>query len=82
MIGEIVGVLFLGFAIANLVMAALVDVIGLRRVHIFSLLLHLAGTATIVCARPEADSAFMLLWIGSLMQGLAWGSIEAALNPL
>ncbi|WJD60702.1 MFS transporter [Pseudomonas kurunegalensis] len=82
MIGEVLGVLFLGFAIANMVMSGLVDVLGLRRVHVLSLLLHVAGTATVICARPDADNAFMLLWAGSLMQGLAWGSIEAALNPL
>jgi MFS family permease len=82
MIGEILGVLFLGFAIANLVMSPFVDAIGLRRVHILSLLLYLAGTATIVMAEPGTDQAYMLLWGGSLLQGLAWGSIEAVLNPL
>lgn len=82
MIGEILGVLFLGFAIANLVMSPFVDAIGLRRVHILSLLVYLAGTAAIVTAVPGTDQAYMLLWGGSLLQGLAWGSIEAVLNPL
>ncbi|NBA97576.1 sugar MFS transporter [Pseudomonas sp. R5(2019)] len=82
MIGEVLGVLFLGFAIANLVMSPFVDAIGLRRVHILSLLLYLVGTATIVTAVPGTDQAYLLLWGGSLLQGLAWGSIEAVLNPL
>lgn len=82
MIGEILGVLFLGFAIANFVMSALVDAIGLRRTHVLSVLLYLIGTVTIIAANPGADNAYWLLWGGSLLQGLAWGSIEAALNPL
>lgn len=82
MIGEVLGVLFLGFAIANFVMAPLVDAIGLRRTHVLSVLLYLAGTLTLVSATPESAWAWQLLWGGSLLQGLAWGSIEAALNPL
>ncbi|MCR8717711.1 MFS transporter [Pseudomonas syringae] len=82
MIGEVLGVLFLGFAIANFVMSALVDSIGLRRTHILSVLLYLLGTLTLVSATPESQYAYQLLWGGSLLQGLAWGSIEAALNPL
>jgi MFS family permease len=82
MIGEVLGVLFLGFAIANFCMAPLVDAIGLRRTHVLSILLYLGGTATLVSASAESAWAYQLLWGGSLIQGLAWGSIEAALNPL
>ncbi|WP_419710529.1 MFS transporter [Pseudomonas sp. NFX224] len=82
MIGEVLGVLFLGFAIANFVMSALVDSIGLRRTHVLSVVLYLLGTLTLVSAAPGSDYAYQLLWGGSLLQGLAWGSIEAALNPL
>ncbi|NWB95731.1 MFS transporter [Pseudomonas gingeri] len=82
MIGEVLGVLFLGFAIANFVMSALVDSIGLRRTHVLSVILYLLGTLTLVSATPGSEHAYQLLWGGSLLQGLAWGSIEAALNPL
>lgn len=82
MIGEVLGVLFLGFAIANFIMSALVDSIGLRRTHAISVILYLLGTLTLVSATPESEYAYQLLWGGSLIQGLAWGSIEAALNPL
>ncbi|WP_321893840.1 MFS transporter [Paraburkholderia tropica] len=81
-IGEILGVLFLGFAIANFVMAAFVDVIGMKRLHALSLVAYLVGTAVICIARPGSASAYWLLWGGSLLQGLAWGSIESVLNPL
>lgn len=82
MIGEILGVLFLGFAIANLVVCSFVDVIGSRRLHIFSLILFASGALTMMLAKPGTDNAFMFLWAGSLMQGFAWGAIEAVLNPL
>jgi len=81
-IGQVLGALFLGFAISNFVMAALVDAIGLRRSHILSLLAYLAGTVAVVCAIPGSDYLWLLLFGGSLLQGFAWGSIEAVLNPL
>jgi MFS family permease len=81
-IGQVLGALFLGFAIANFLMAPLVDVIGMRRVHVLSIIAYLVGTAIICLARPGTQIAFYLLWGGSLIQGLAWGSIESALNPL
>lgn len=81
-IGEILGVLFLGFAIANFVMAPFVDAFGQRRVHVISLLLFLGGTLVMLLAEPNSESAYLLLWGGSLLQGFAWGSIEAVLNPL
>jgi len=82
MIGEVLGALFLGFAISNFAMAPLVDGIGLRRTHILSVLLYLGGTFSLLLATPESSYAYYLLWGGSLLQGLAWGSIEAVLNPL
>ncbi|CAD6560153.1 MFS transporter [Paraburkholderia sabiae] len=81
-IGEILGVLFLGFAIANFVMSPFVDALGMRRVHIAGILVFLAGTALLCVARPTAESAYALLWGGSLLQGLAWGALESVLNPL
>jgi MFS family permease len=81
-IGEILGVLFLGFAIANFVVAPFVDALGLRRVHVLGILTFLAGTAIICIATPRTGSAYALLWWGSLLQGLAWGALESVLNPL
>ncbi|MFP3179333.1 MAG: MFS transporter [Paraburkholderia sp.] len=81
-IGEILGVLFLGFAIANFVMAPFIDAIGMRRVHVLGVFAFLAGTATICLAHPGAEYAYALLWGGSLLQGLAWGTLESVLNPL
>jgi len=81
-IGQVLGALFLGFAISNFVMAALVDAIGLRRSHVLSLLTYLLGTLAFVCAVPGSEYVWLLLFGGSLLQGFAWGSIEAALNPL
>jgi len=82
MIGEVLGALFLGFAISNFLMAPLVDGIGLRRTHVISVLCYLGGTLSLLLATPESSYAYHLLWGGSLLQGLAWGSIEAVLNPL
>ncbi|MGB8419983.1 MFS transporter [Paraburkholderia sp.] len=81
-IGEILGVLFLGFAIANFVMAPFVDAVGMRRLHVLGVFGFLAGTATICLAQPGAPYAYSLLWAGSLLQGLAWGALESVLNPL
>jgi len=82
MIGQVLGALFLGFAISNCVMAALVDAIGLRRAHVLSLLAYLTGMVAFVCAVPGAEHRWLLLFGGSLVQGFAWGSIEAVLAPL
>lgn len=82
MIGEILGVIYLGFAISNLLMAPFIDLLGIRKVHIASIVLFAGGTLLIANAQPYHDNAYMLLWGGSLIQGIAWGWIEAALNPL
>jgi MFS family permease len=81
-IGEILGVLFLGFAIANFVMAPFVDAIGMRRVHLIGILMFLAGTGVVCLAKPGSGSAYTLLWVGSLLQGFAWGALESVLNSL
>jgi len=82
MIGQVLGALFLGFAISNCIMAALVDAIGLRRSHVLSVLAYLAGMLGFVCAVPGSEYTWLFLFGGSLLQGFAWGSIEAVLAPL
>ncbi|KVD46801.1 hypothetical protein WS61_09895 [Burkholderia sp. ABCPW 11] len=81
-IGEILGVLFLGFAIANFVMSPFVDAIGMRRLHFVGVCTYLVGTVLVCFAQPGTQHAYALLWAGSLMQGLAWGALESVLNPL
>ena len=81
---------FWAFTIAIFISGNLVDVIGMRRLHILSALGFIAGVALIVLApRPTAPVVSLfdhtgttLLYAGFFMLGISHGLVEGVINPL
>lgn len=81
---------FWAFTIAIFIGGTLVDVIGMRTLHIMSALGFIGGVSLVILApRPDAPVASlfdhtgtMLLWAGFFMFGLAHGLVEGVINPL
>lgn len=84
MVGEALGMTFLGFALTLLIGSALLDLIGIRRMLLLSALCNGLGSTAVLLAShltPSAGSYYLIL-AGLLATGLGWGTIEAAINPL
>jgi fucose permease len=81
---------FWAFTMAIVVSGNLVDVIGLRRLHILSALGFIAGVALVIFApHPTGPVASLfdhlgttLLYVGFFMLGLSHGLVEGVINPL
>lgn len=81
---------FWAFTIAIFIGGTLVDVVGMRTLHIMSALGFIGGVGLVILApRPDAPVASlfdhtgtMLLWAGFFMFGLAHGLVEGVINPL
>ena len=89
-IGLIWGPAFWGFTVAIFLSGALVDVLGMRVLHILSSLGYIAGVAIVLVApKPSGpvDSIFsntgtLMLYVGFLAMGLSQGLVEGVINPL
>nr|WP_199915622.1 MFS transporter [Saccharobesus litoralis] len=92
--GEIWGPAFLGFTIAIFFCGALIDKLGMKRMHVLSAVGFIAGTLMILFA-PQPDMAdgttvsgifsttgTTMLYGGFLLMGLAQGTVEGVINPL
>jgi MFS family permease len=81
---------FWAFTIAILVSGALVDVVGMRVLHILSAVGYLAGVALVLLAPyPTAPVASIfdttgttMLYVGFFTMGLSQGLVEGVINPL
>jgi MFS family permease len=81
---------FWAFTIAIFISGALVDMVGLRSLHILSALGYFLGVGVVLAApHPSApvDAIFShtgttLLYIGFLIMGLSQGLVEGVINPL
>ena len=81
---------FWAFTIAIFISGNLVDIIGMRRLHILSAIGFIAGVALIVLApHPTAPVVSLfdhtgttLLYAGFFMLGLSHGLVEGVINPL
>jgi len=81
---------FWAFTIAIFVSGALVDVIGMRALHILSAVGYLVGVALVVVAPyPSAPVASIfdttgttMLYAGFFTMGLSQGLVEGVINPL
>jgi MFS family permease len=76
-VGLIDGTAFWGFTLAVIVGGPLCDALGMHRILGFAFAGHLAGILLTMLAWN-----FTSLYIGTLLFGLANGSVEAACNPL
>lgn len=76
-IGWVAGTAFWGFTLAMMIGGPLCDIIGMRRILMVAFVGHLAGILTTIFAQ-----GFWSLFTGTLLIGIANGSVEAACNPL
>ena len=84
MAAEVLAATFIGFALTLLFGAALVDLIGMRRMLLFAAFGYFFGSAMVVAASLMSPSvaAYWVIYVGLLLTGLGWGAVEAATNPL
>ncbi|NCF32399.1 MAG: MFS transporter [Proteobacteria bacterium] len=84
MAAEVLAATFIGFALTLLFGAALVDLVGMRRMLLFAAFGYFFGSAMVVAASLMSPSmaAYWLIYAGLLLTGLGWGAVEAATNPL
>jgi fucose permease len=81
---------FWAFTMAIFVSGSLIDVVGMRRLHVLSAVGFITGVALIGLApRPDAPVASLfdhpgtvMLYAGFLMFGVSHGLVEGVINPL
>jgi len=76
-IGWVTGTAFWGFTLAMVFGGPLCDVIGLKKISMIAFVGHIASILITVFAWD-----FKSLYVGTLLFGIANGSVEAACNPL
>jgi hypothetical protein len=83
MIGEILGIIFLGFSVTLFAVSPFMDVIGMGRAITAAATLIIVGNAILVFADviTSGENIYWALWGGMLLKGIAWGFVEAAINP-
>ncbi len=84
MIGAVLGVAFLGFALAIAIGSPLLDSIGMGRVLGIASCCFLVGTTTVLFAEKLATAMpiYRVIWLGMALSGVAWGLVETSINPL
>jgi len=84
MIGAILGIPFLGFALTIAIGSPLLDVIGMGLLLPLAGILLAVGTLIMVFAASLATGpgVYTALWSGALVVGIGWGLVETVINPL
>ena len=84
LIAAALGYSFLGFAISLLVISPLLDLFGAKRVILFAAACYIVGPLLILFSPNGGDfgTVYMLLAIGMVVSGVAWGATEASINPV
>jgi MFS family permease len=84
MIGQALGVAFLGYALTIAIGSPLLDVLGMQRLLPLSSLCFIAGTLIVMFAGSIAHGpeVYWVIWGGCLVMGLGWGLTETVINPL
>jgi fucose permease len=80
MIGSVLGVPFLGYAITIAVGSSLLDVIGMGILLPMSGVLFIFGTLIILFA--GGPHVYAVMWTGAVVTGIGWGLVETVINPL
>ena len=81
MLGSVLGISFLGFAVTIAIGSLLLDVLGMGRMLLLASLCFLGGTGLILTT-PQSAGAYDWLYFGCLISGVAWGLVETVINPL
>ncbi len=84
MIGNVLGVPFLGFAFTIAIGSPLLDFIGMGLLLPLSGICFILGTLTILFASSLASGAgvYNVIWAGAVITGIGWGLVETVVNPL
>jgi len=84
MVGQALGMTFTGFALTLLFGSALVDLVGARRMLVFSACGFILGSLLVMLASYLALSSatYPMVLVGLLLTGLGWGAVEASSNPM
>ena len=84
MIGALLGLPFLGYAVTIAISSPLLDAIGMGRLLPLSGVLFSIGMLIMIFAGDLASGAgiYNVLWIGALVTGIGWGLVETVVNPL
>jgi len=77
--GEILGAGMWPFGLSIVLFSLVIDRVGYGRSMIFAFVCHLLSAILMVTARGSSGYAF--LYFGSFLNGLAAGTVEAAINP-
>jgi len=76
-LGWVAGAAFWGFTLSIFIGGQLCDLVGLGRLLMLAFLGHVVGVLMTIFSQ-----GFWVLWLGTLLIGLANGLVEAAVNPL
>jgi hypothetical protein len=84
MIGTVLGVPFLAFAITIAISSPLLDIIGMGMLLPLAAILVSVGMLLMGFAGEIAtgQGAYNVLWIGAAISGMGWGLTETVMNPL
>src|SRR6266853_2350719 len=84
MIGSILGLPFLGYAVTIAIGSPLLDYIGMGLLLPLSGVLFSAGMMVMIFADRLSGGAgaYNVLWAGALITGIGWGLVETVVNPL
>jgi MFS family permease len=84
MIGSVLGVPFLGFALTIAIGSPLLDAIGMALLLPLSGICFILGTLVILFAASVAGGAgtYNVIWLGAAITGVGWGLVETVINPL
>ena len=84
MIAAALGNAFLGFALSLLVISPLLDMIGAKRVVLFSCACFILGPGLILLSpsMKGIDAVYAMLTVGMVVCGFAWGAMEGSVNPV
>src|SRR2546430_13432155 len=84
MTASVLGIVFMGFAVAIAIGSPLLDYLGMGRLLGLSSLCFVAGNLVVVFADSlkGALPVFWVVWIGMAIIGVAQGLVETVINPL
>ncbi|MCY9855279.1 MFS transporter [Vibrio mediterranei] len=84
MVGEILGVAFLGFSFTLFFSSSLLNIIGMGRMLLLASICFIVGTLVTVLAPiiTTTENVYWAFWIGMGLTGVGWGFTESTTNPL
>jgi predicted MFS family arabinose efflux permease len=84
MTASVLGIVFMGFAVAIAIGSPLLDYLGMGRLLGLSSLCFVAGNLVVIFADGLAGvvPVFWVVWIGMAIIGVAQGLVETVINPL